>query len=679
MKKIRKLRAVGIGLAVAAVAITPFFVPHHEAEAAETTYHNWDELATLDEQYAYAKVYRTADTIITAKAYGYSRASTNSDEPTATEYVINNTNSQIVFLLENTTAVDAYGNKVDVILRMDNLRQWKSGGLAYIYFRKHICGTSETITSSNVDTLCSGSNADNQKTLGVGDPIMFWINADYAEVDFSIEFIRKGSYDETTTEGTPVPSIDRLSFATLDYDVKNTNSSSYTHELFGGDEGISLDDSMNSSTTKTEFYYQKTNQSSSLKLKEGNGGVAISTNTVGNAFNGIYYSNSAIGVVTGMQNGKYTFRYSATKAGITAFFGSPIKYDTPAPRKYIVESGKTTCDKADCSANTAKVGDRFNYVISQTIPDQYSSDVDILTFMSLWSKYPNIARDHFYTTFTISDTIDSNLTPTTVSRIKIYNSDNQDVTSLFSIALSNNNIQVSAKSDSLRSEAFYATTFRIVVPVTVNDIVTSGSLKNVATTTFKQTGDLNDTTKTTNQVTTTINHTVTVNHISTATGEDLVAPTTTTYAHGAGYETSALTDLPAGYKISKKFPLPANAKGVAIKDEVVTYYYDLIYTVTTKHISKKTGEEIADPVREEYAYRDDYTTEASKQIPSGYVLVEMPKNATGIVDDDIEVIYVYDLAPAPKTFDAGFAPFAFAFTGIGAFMAGAIIFLTRRR
>lgn len=678
MKKIRKLRAIGIGFVVAAVAATPFFIPHHEADAAESTYHNWNELGTLDEQYAYAKVYYTADTVVTPKVYGFSRGSTNGDEPTATEYVINNTNDQIVFLLENTTAVDAYGNKVDVILRMDNLKRWNnSDSHAYIYFRKRICGTSEDITSSNVGSLCDGEYVANEKTLGPGDPVMFWINAEDAEVNFSIEFIRKGSYSALTTQGTPVPSVDRLSFATFDYDVKNLGSS-FTDKLFGGDEGISIDNSMNPSTTKTDFYYQKTNQSSTLKLKEGNGGIAIGTNTVGNSFNGIYYSNSAIGIVTGMQNGKYTFRYSATSAGITAFFGSPIKYDTPAPKKYIVESSKTTCDRSDCSTNTAKVGDKFNYVIAQTIPDQFSSDVDILTFMSLWSKYPNIARDHFYTSFTISDTIDSNLTPATASRIKVYNSNNQDVTDLFTISLNNNRIQAVAKSNALQSAAFYATTFRIVVPVTVNDTVSSGSLKNVATTTFKQTGDSGNTTKTTNQVTTTINHTVTVKHVSTATGENLVNPSTATYAHGAAYETKALSTLPDGYKISTNL-LPTNAKGTVTKNEVVTYYYDLYYTVTTKHISKQTGEEIADPVQEEYVYNDDYTTEASKNLPDGYVLVEMPQNATGTVDGDIEVIYVYDLAPTPKTFDAGLAPSAFVFAGIGAFATGAIIFLTRRR
>lgn len=678
MKKIRKLRAFGIGLAAAAVAITPFLAPQHNAGAEDSSYYNWNQLGTLDEQYAYAKVYRTDDTVITAKEYGYSRASTNADEPTATEYVIDSASEQIVFLLENTTAVDAHGNKVDVILRMDNLRTWKSGGLAYLYFRKHICGTSETITSSNVSTLCSGDNVENEKTLGSGDPIMFWVNADYADVNFSIEFIQKGSYDDATTKGTPVSSIDRLSYATFDYDVKNTHSPSYTSELFSGDEGISLNGGINPSTTKTNFYYQKTDQSSSLKLKEGNDGIAISVNSVGNSYNGIYYSNSAIGIVTGMQDGKYTFRYSASHAGITAFFGSPIKYDTPAPKKYIVESGKTACDKADCSANIAEVSDRFNYVISQTIPDQYSSDVDILTFMSLWSKYPNIPRDHFYTSFSISDTIDSNLTPTTASRIKVYNSANQDVTDLFTVSISNNTLQVTAKSTTLRSTAFYANTFRIVVPVTVNSVVTSANLRNVATTSFQQTGDSEITSKPSGPVTTEVVHNVTVNHISTATGENLADPTVTTYPHQAEYETSALTTLPKGYKLSKKLPLPANAKGVLLKDEVVNYYYDLYYTVTTKHISK-TGEELADPVIEEYVYKDDYITEASKDIPSGYVLVEMPKNATGIVDDDIEVIYIYDLAPTPKTFDAGFAPFAFAFTGIGAFIAGSIIFLTRRR
>ena len=680
MRKQRKLglRTLGIGLVVAAVSITPFFAPHHDAGAESSSYYNWNELGTLDEQYAYAKVYRTADTIITPKKYDYTRSSTNTDEPNGTEYVINTTNGQIVFLLENTTAVDANGNKVDVIFRMHNLRKWSgaSGQLAYLYFRTQICGTDLTITSSNMNSLCA-PNSSLQQTLGAGDPIMFWVNADYADVDFSIEYIKKGTYDEATTKGTPVPSIDRLSFASFDYDVKA--GSDYSGELFGGDEGISFYDGLNSSETKTTFYYQKTNQSSDFKLKTGNNGIAIGTNTVGNKFNGIYYANSAIGIATGIKDSTYSFRYSAKKAGITVFFGSPIKYDTPAPKKYVVASNKTICDQPNCSSNSATTGDKFNYVIAQDIPAQYSSEVDVLTFMSLWSMYPNIAHDHFYESFVINDTIDDNLTPGAVSRVRVYNKENQDVTDMFTISVNGNAIRAAAKDGVLMDEEFYANTFRIVVPVTVNNVVTKNKITNKATTTFRQTDDSSSTTKESDPVVTDIYHKLTVNHISAVTGKPLASPTTTNFAHGSAYTTSILEELPKGYSISKKLPLPANASGILLKDEVVTYYYDLFFTVTTKHISKQTGAEIADPVVEEYAYKDEYMTEVAKQLPEGYKLTAVPENATGIVDDDIEVIYVYDIPPAPKTLDSNPAPFAFAFTGIGAFAAAAIFFLTRRR
>ena len=675
----KKLRAIGIGLAIAAVSVTPFLIPHHEVIAEDSQYLNWDQLGALDEQYAYAKIYRTADTVITPKKFDSTRGSTNIDEPDATEYVVSTTDGQVVFLLENTTAVDAYGNKVDVIFRLHNLKKWSgaSGAHAYLYFRTRICGTSVAITSSNINSLCPNGYNDKQQPLGVGDPIMFWVNANYSNVDFTVEYIKKGSYNEETTEGTPVPSIDRLSFASFDYDVKGGDD--YPKQLFAGDEGISFYEGQNPASTKTTFYYQKTNQDSNLKLKTGNNGIAISTNNVGNKFNGIYYSNSAIGVVTGMENSKYSFRYSAKMAGITVFYGSPIKYDTPAPKKYIVADNKTICEQGNCASNTVRPGDKFNYVISQDVPNQYSTDVDILTFMSLWSKYPNIARDHFYTSFVISDTIDENLTPASAASVKVYNSANQDVTDMFTITVDGNSIQAVAKEEVLTTQAFYATTFRIVVPVTVKKTVTKGALRNTATTTYKQTGDPEDTTKDSNPVNTEVYHTLTVNHISTATGKPLADPTTESYPHGAEYETAALEKLPKGYKISKKFPLPANAKGTIIKDETVTYYYDLYYTVTTKHVSKQTGEEIADPTTEEYQYKADYMTEVASKLPEGYVLAETPDNASGIVTGDIEVIYVYDIPPAPKTLDSDPAPFAFAFAGIGAFVAGAIFFLTRRR
>ncbi|MBP5633840.1 MucBP domain-containing protein [Candidatus Saccharibacteria bacterium] len=683
MRKQRKfgLRAFGIGLFVAAVSITPLIIPR-EAEAQNSSYYNWDQLSALDEQYAYAKIYRTADTVITPKVADLTRPTEDEDEGAndAYDYVVNTTNGQVVILLEDTTAVDANGNKVDVIFRLNHFRPWSSvtsdDHEARILFRNKICGTDIDVTTDNMATLCTGRNSARQADLGVDSPIMFWIETVASDVDFSVEYIVKGSYNNTTTKGTPVPSIDRLSFATLDYDVKRWSSGT-PDELFAGDEGISYYNGLNPESTKTTFYYQKNNQNPDFNLREGNNGIAIDTNNVGNEFNGIYYANSAIGIVTGIQNSTYSFRYSARKAGITVFFGSPIKYGTPAPKKYIVASNKTICDQDDCSSNTVKTGDSFNYVISQDVPDQYSSDVDILTFMSLWSKYPNIPRDHFYTSFVIKDTINSNLIPATVSSIKIYNRANEDVTNMFTIALSGNNVQATAKADALTSKAFYAETFRIVVPVTVKSTVSSSMAKNTATTTYQQTGDSDPTVKDSNEVNTTIKHTVTVNHYSTATGEKLAATTITSYAHGSQYRTSALTALPAGYRISDT--LPANASGTVLKDEVVNYYYNLYHTVTTRHISKETGEEIAETVTKEYIHNDEYETKIAEDLPDGYVLVETPENAVGTADDDIEVIYIYDLAPAPKTFDAGIAPFAFAFTGIGAFMAGAIIFLTRRR
>lgn len=680
MRKKHSLRALGIGLAVAAVAVTPLLAPR-SAEAQNSIYYNWDKLGELDEQYAFTKIYRTADTKITPKKYDATRTAPATDESDGPEYLVNKNNSQVVILLENTTATDKNGKSVDVIFRLNKWRKWSEKASsatqeAYINFRKTICGSDAELNSSNIASECN----DNKKELGVGDPIMFWVQAHYSDVNFSVEYIEKGSYDETTTKGTPAPGIDRLVYASFDYDIKNTGeyADRYTSELFRGDEGLSMNPATTPADQQTTFYYQKDNKLSTMNLKEGNNGLAINTNNIGGKFNGIYYANSAIATVTGLENSSYTFRYSAKNAGITVFFGSPINYDTPAPKKYIVESNKTICDKSDCSKNTAKVGDKFNYVITQEIPDQYSSEVDVLTFMSLWHKYPNIPRDHFYNSFIISDTIDAGLTPDDASKVKIYNKANKDITDMFTVSINHGTVTAIAKEAALTDKSFYANTFRIVVPVTVNDKVSAGTVKNYAKATFKQTGDEEPTSKDSNEVFTSIYHTITVNHISTATGKKLADTVSTTYSHGAKYETSALSDLPAGYKINNK-KLPENASGIVTKDDTVTYYYDLYYTVTTKHVSKQNGAEIADPTVAEYAYKDEYTTKAASKLPEGYILAEVPKNAAGVVDDDIVVIYLYDIPPAPKTLDSDPAPFAFLFAGIGSFIAGSIFFLTRRR
>ena len=679
----KKLRALGIGLAVAAVSVTPFFIPHHEAGAQDSAYYNWDQMGILDEKYAYSKIYYTEDTRITAKKFDHEYDA--SGAVGGKEYAVTSSNGEVVILLENTSAADKKGNKVDVIFRLHNLVKWdaKPDGvdqLAYIYFRKSICGTEVELTSENNGSQCDRDG--HQMTLGPDSPIMFWVESRYSNVNFSVEYIKKGSYNSSTAKGTPVSSINRLSFASFDYDVaKSSETNKYDDQLFEGSEGISLYSSIVPSNSKTTFYYQKTNKVPTMNLREDNNGIAVGVNEIGTGFNGIYYANATIATVTGMENSTYTFRYSARNAGICLFFGSPIKYDTPAPKKYVVEKGKTVCDREDgCVSNVATTGDEFNYVISQEIPNQYSSDVDILTFMSLWHKYEStIPSNHFYTSFTINDTIDSNLTPTRLKDIKIYDRSDKDVTSRFNISFNNEDkISVAAKDDALRLKDFYANEIRIVVPVKVNSSVTKGLLKNTAKTTYRQTGDNNDNNKTSNEVETSISHKVTVKHISTATNKDLADPTTETYLHGVDYTTTALAELPKGYKINQK-KLPVNASGTVTEDIEVIYYYDLYHTVTTKHISKQNGAEIADPVVEEVLHNSEYETEAAKKLPEGFQLVEVPANATGVVDDDITVIYVYDIPPAPKTLDSDPAPFAFIFSGVGAFAAGAVFFLTRRR
>ena len=491
-------------IAASIAAIAQLAIPGF-ASAQAVSYNSYENIPSLiDHKYAASKIYYTENTKITAKKV--SRDGEASSEITRGFQYNVNKGDNVVFLIENSTAKDYSGNPVDVIFKIDNVRYASQvinniGTVVEtrgfnIEFAKSVCG-SEKATPNGQD--CNSS----LRELVAGDPIVFWINTGYTRGDFSVQYIKKGSFNDSTLTGTPA-GIEKLTYMAYDFDVPNTV---FTMTYADEDIDNSLLELSNEATyvkstdpSKTTYYYNRGYNGTEMPIMyEQDNGIAVQTINKENGyeagFNGIHYATSYFAKIDDMQNSSYKFTYNATSAGIAVFFGSPVAYETPAPIKHI-DNGASLVD-----ANTAHPGEEFDYVIEQFVPNQFSSETDSILFSSVWNKYGNIKENRNYESFTINDTIDENLEIAS-ENIKVTRG-NIDVTEEFNILANGQSIAVIAKSAALARANFYGEKILVHIPVTVKADAPEGQIINTADTTVKNTS-LSASNKESNDVTTDI-------------------------------------------------------------------------------------------------------------------------------------------------------------------------------
>ncbi len=560
--------------ALAVAAITPIAFLNDDASAAASIYKDYSEIPkVINQNFAPAKIYYTPDTIITVKQVGR----TGEDEPPAQiiykksggDNIARNRaykvdpGSELVILVENSTARDNNNNPVDVIWRINNVNNFTkviniitdedvTDSTEYLFsfaLRLTTCGT------DNPEPTADDCTIENSRTLGENDPILFWLNSRFSSGDFSVEYIKKGTYNANTTHGTAA-NVTNISYMSFDYDVVGGGYEVEGSPYFGSHEG-SRGNSSNSTTTY--YYHKNAGQTDTVLLSEydsqNTNGLYIDTLNHSSEFNGLYYGGSFYATAS-ITNATYTMTYSATTAGICNFFGSPVAYDTPAPTKAVNKTSATT-------------GNSLAYTISQYVPENYSSTNDLLTFAAVYAHYDNIEQDHNYSSFSITDTLDSHLTAPNASSVKVYNG-TTDVTNNFTVAVNGQTITVTAKSDYLTNPAFYGTTLYIKFNARINDPIDVGRITNNTKNSFTYTGITTPTEKTSNTVTTNIYHILTVKHLDKDTGEAIIDDITEIYSHGSDYETEAADELPEGYELVET---PENAEGVMESDVTVIYYY----------------------------------------------------------------------------------------------------------
>ena len=671
----KKLHTTAFLAAAAALVASPIIgVADVGAAATSVSYAGFHSLNrnTLNNVYSYSKIYYTANTKITNVKVGEAGTLNASITTSSTGGLNSGTlkpGESYTALIENSTATDPNGNALDVLYKVSDVHFWtdevdedgKPIAGASLNFQKNVYGSSAAIHPEEA--------SENTTTIHAGDPIIAWNNATRADSMFTVQFCKKGTYVASTDSCTLATNMTNISSALWDFDVPNSarnkdddgnpivNEDGWYDYSLDGDKYFHGNEGILPSAGANIIYMNKDKTHDGTVMSTEQNGFSVKDINGAN-FNGIWYGDSIMVTATGL-SGSWSYRYSGRGCGIGFVFGSAVPYAMPKPKK--------TVDKT-----TAKTGDVVTYRISQEVPNNYSTEADIITFMSLWSNYNAIPQNHGYSALKITDSFDNSLILPNKNDIKVTNEKGTDVTANFTITVSGQTIEAVAKNTN--TQDFYGHTYTITVRTTVGSPISGSPVQNLAQTTYTPV-DGGDTTLPSDPVETRIFHTVKAKYINDETGKEIADPTSQDYEHGAPYTTRESDDIPDKFKLIE---IPKDATGTADKDYEIIYRYAPPKKVTTRYVDDETGKPIGDPTSEEYPQGDPYETSPLPKVPKGYQLVKTPKNAKGTVGNkDIEVVYRYRKIKNPNTLDTGMT--AFIGAAVAGILGGGLFFGVKRR
>ncbi len=670
----KKLHTSALLAAAASLVVSPIIGVANVSAATTVSYAGFNSLNrnTLNNAYSYSKVYYTENTKITNMKVGAGGEANASITTSGTDRLVSGSirpGETYTALIENSSATDSEGNPVDVLYKVSDVHYWtdevdeegKPKSNSYVSFHREIYGSGAEAHPEN--------DSQSKNTTHAGDPIIAWINAARADSVFTIEFCKKGTYTLSSDSCTIATDVANVSSAMWDFDVPNNmrrkdgsgndivNGDGWYDYTEDGDKFFHGNEAILPTKGANTIYMNNDKTTDGTVVSTEQDGFSIKDINSAD-FNGIWFGNSIMVTATGV-GGSWSYRYSGRGCGIGFVFGSAVPYEMPKPKK--------TVDKT-----TARIGDVVTYRISQEVPNNYSTEADIVTFMSLWSNYSAIPQNRGYSALKITDSFDSGLILPSEGDIRITNEEGTDVTANFAIAINDHNVE--AVANNIDSLDFYGHTYTMVVRTTVGETISGSPVQNLAQTIYTPVGGEN-TTLPSDPVETKIYHTVKAKYINDETGEEIADPTSQEYEHGAPYTTRESDDIPEKFKLIE---IPKDASGTADKDYTIIYRYVPPKKVDTRYIDDETGEPISDPVSEQYPQGDPYETNPLQKVPKGYQLIAIPKNAKGTVGNkDIEVIYRYRKIKNPKTLDT--ATTAFIGVAIAGILSSGLFFGIKRR
>lgn len=556
MSKIKLAIAAAI-LGIAGIAI----LEPSSASAVSATYKDFSQLNTLPRDFIPSRVYYTSNTKVYVKKQGETTYSTTpitlNDIINATpggdvssdgnyKFVLNEVGKTTSIKVTGSTATDKNGNPLDVVFTVADLNKWAEGSSLYLEIDRNTCAAA---TGDEIDC----------RAVEAGAPFIIWVGSVHADGLFRIEYYRAG----TNTRSY----IDKLSYVAWDFDVlpeAGDPDYDYADRLFDGKEGIVP------ASGENTFYY---NTGTNRELAGGGGGIYVDGPLNGHTAgqHGLLVNNATQVLATGLENGRYGYRYSAKGAGIAMIFGSMTDYDQNTPKKSVVESGQTE--------NRATTGDEFYYILEQEFPKSPNESFNNRNrfYKTLLDKYANLKvysqtrPSRYY----VEDSFDKNIALNTNSETFTVNVGGTNYNVVIGYNEATHKLSLDFPDTIFENDNLYNHTLMIKIPVKVGNTVNNDKADNIANTYmgFQADGSSSTIKRDTNKVTTTFYHQLTVRHINKDNGTEIVPTEVSEHNHGFEYGTTKLDELPEGLQLIE---VPENATGILNKNITVTYYYSKV-------------------------------------------------------------------------------------------------------
>lgn len=497
-----------------------------------TEYHDWSEAKILNQDYSFSTIYLTEKTEFEIFKNDGKLTWIKTDSGKELPQIKSiGKNGELVMLITNS-AVNKDGEVLDVLIKINNVTSYQSGGSVNALISKSF----SFAKSQNSPTVGKTMNLD------VGDPILFELKTTYACCDFTMIYYKSGTYNYSSDSGQ-LGNINLVNGFFGDIDAPETSQ----NQFLNGKEG------MRPNVGSSIIYYNKkgrqpTNSTyQDTYLQEIDNGIAAKSRP--NNTDVVWYATSALILTGDISDSAYSFTYGGYSCHMIFHFSSPYPYDVVAPIKKVSEK-------------EVRPGQEFTYDIIQYIPNNYYAN--LFNFSEL---YNNLYSNSRFTEVTIKDSFDKNL-EINKDRITITNEIEEEVTEKFDISISDNNLVITSKDDNFNDSTFYSHTYTVHVPVSLKkDTKGIANIKNTAVTTSKI-GDEEEKDLTSNEVIVDIIYKLIVNYLKEGTNDSVAESKTFDYKLNDNY----ITDYPTINKL-ELVGIPNNANGTIIGDTVVNYYY----------------------------------------------------------------------------------------------------------
>ena len=530
---------------------------------ANTEYYDFSDISNLDISYSSSVLFLSDDSevkVLDAPNNYQNRTSDMSEEIFSNPKIGNVSlpgeivlyNGETLKLLITKSAVDLDGNLIDVVISLDNVVIWngtttsETKRVSLVLYPKY-----EFLNSQlGVETGAPKTTPD----VKIGQPLFFWLDTKFANVDFHLKYFQSGTVDETTGIGTPANTIKNINTFFGDLDIPaSRNSNDLSSYFLHGEEGFVPLVGKSTIYWNKNGYYDRNDVHNELQEIENGISTIVNFGTTNGRVNvnGPWYENSAF-MTTEIEDNEFSFKYGGHGCGISFSFLSPYPYTYDNPSKII-----------DGSNDEYTSGDTFTYKVSQYIPHNYYGQ--IINFSEIYS---NIPATTIYDNYVIEDAVSNYLT-INQNNIKVVNENNVNKTNLFTISVNGQKVIATAKDSTLTSDIFYGHTYTLEIPVTVKNQFNTKFINNSAKSKIND-----DEARNTNTTTTTVYHNLEIKYLEAGTENELDDTIIRKVYYGDDYETSSSSQIPENYELVST---PSNANGtVGNSDIQVIYYYNEI-------------------------------------------------------------------------------------------------------